>query len=109
MKKLGFLLLLFITCAAFAQPEPNLARYKTTEQKLLAWVKYCNEIQNAEHYSALLVASEKGIKLSQKHPAFLSKFYYFKGYASEFSNNRYKEALGNYEASLKYAKEARHL
>ena len=109
MKKLGFLLLLFITCAAFAQPEPNLTRYKTTEQKLLAWVKYCNEIQNTEHYSALLAAAEKGINLSQRHPAFLSKFYYFKGYAYEFSNNQYKEALVNYEASLKYAEKARHL
>lgn len=109
MKKLGFLLLLFTACTASAQQEPNLARYKTPEQKLLAWVKYCNEIQTAEHFSELLKAAEKGITLSQKHPAFRSKFYYFKGYAYEFSNNQYKEALVNYEESLQYAKRARHL
>jgi len=109
MRKVCFLFLFFITISVFAQQEPNLSRFKTTKQKLSAWAKYCNEIQGAEHYSALLKAAEKGISLSQKHQAFLSRFYYFKGFAYEFSNNQYKKALVNYEASLKYAEKAKHL
>lgn len=109
MRKVGLLFLLFISISVFAQQEPVLAKYKTQRERLLAWVKYCNEIKNGENYSKLIISADKGIKLSQKHAAFLGKFYYFKGFGYEFSNNQYQKATANYELSLKYAKQAKHL
>ncbi|MBF4492141.1 hypothetical protein IR010_06270 [Flavobacterium sp. MR2016-29] len=109
MRKIGFLVFVFISFSVFGQQEPNLARYKTTHQKLVAWVKYCNEIKNIEAYPKLIIQADKGINLSKNHPAFLSKFYYFKGFAYEFSNNKYQKAADNYELSLKYAQKAKHL
>jgi signal transduction histidine kinase len=109
MRKVGILFLFLISISVFAQQEPILAKYKTQREKLLAWVKYCNEIKNGENYSKLIITADKGIKLAQKHAAFLAKFYYFKGYGYEFSNNQYQKATANYELSLKYAKQAKHL
>ncbi|MEN2399849.1 HAMP domain-containing sensor histidine kinase [Flavobacterium sp. MC2016-06] len=109
MKKIGFLFLYFISLTVFAQQKPNLAQYKTTDEKLLAWVNYCNKIKELEDYPKLLIESEKGIKLSKNHFAFLGKFYFFRGFAFEFSNNQYQNALVNYELSLENAKKVKHL
>lgn len=109
MKKIGFLFLFFINLTVFPQQEPILAKYKTQSEKLKAWVKYCNDIKNLDDYPKLIINADKGIDLSQKYPAFLGKFYYFKGYAYEFSNNQYQKAVDNYELSWKYAKKSRHL
>jgi signal transduction histidine kinase len=109
MRKLGFLLLYFINFAAFAQQKPNLASYKTSNEKLKVWLKYCNEILDLEDYPKLLGATEKGIILAKNNPAYLSRFYFYKGNVYEFSNNQYQKALENYEVALKYAKTARHL
>jgi signal transduction histidine kinase len=109
MKKMGFLFLFFINLTVFAQQEPILAKYKTQPEKLKAWVKFCNDVKNLDDYPKLIISADKGINLSQKYPAFLGKFYYFKGYAYEFSNNQYQKAVDNYELSWKYAKKARHL
>ncbi|PIF32443.1 tetratricopeptide repeat protein [Flavobacterium sp. 9] len=109
MKKMGFLFLFFINLTVVAQQEPILAKYKTQPEKLKAWVKFCNDVKNLDDYPKLIISADKGINLSQKHPAFLGKFYYFKGYAYEFSNNQYQKAVDNYELSWKYAKKARHL
>ncbi len=109
MKKMGFLFLFFINLTVFAQQEPILAKYKTQPEKLKAWVKFCNDVKNLDDYPKLIISADKGINLSQKYPAFLGKFYYFKGYAYEFSNNQYQKAVDNYELSWKYAKKSRHL
>lgn len=109
MKKLGFLLLLFITAAAFAQQEPNLARYKTENEKLKAWLTYTNKFLDAENYPQLIIAAQKGIELSKNNLAYKSRFYFLKGNAYEFNNNQSKEAMLNYEIALQYAKKARHL
>lgn len=109
MKNLKFLLLLFLSFNAFAQQEPNLARYKTVDEKLKVWLKYCNELLNADEYTKLIKASEKGILIAKNIPSYTSKFYFFKGFGYEFNNNQYQKAVKNYETSLTYAQEAKHL
>ena len=109
MRKLGFLFLFFTCLSVFAQQEPNLIQYKTTNEKLKAWLKYSREILESENYPKVVEITEKGISLSKNHPAYLSKFYFFKGMAYEFDNNQYQKALVNYELAWKYAKKARHL
>ncbi len=101
--------LLFITFSVFGQQEPNLARLKTTDEKLKAWLKYAKEVDNAENYPKLVVVAQKGIELSKKHNAYTSKFYFLKGKAYEFNNNQNKDAAINYELALEYAQKARHL
>ncbi|OXG09420.1 histidine kinase/DNA gyrase B/HSP90-like ATPase [Flavobacterium araucananum] len=109
MKKVWFLLLFFSTIFVFAQQEPNLARYKTTAEKLKVWLKYTNEILESEDYPKLLIAAQKGIELSRDHLAYKSRFYFLKGNAYEFDNNQNKDAAINYEFALQYAQKARHL
>lgn len=109
MKKAGFLFLFFISISVFAQQEPNVARFKTRNEKLKAWLKYTNEILDLEDYPKLLVAAQKGIELSGDHLAYKSRFYFLKGNAYEFNNNQSKKAAANYELALKYAQKARHL
>lgn len=102
------ILSVFIVASVFAQ-EPNLAQYKTTDQKLTAWLKYTNEILDQENYPELLVAAQKGINLAKNHPSYLSRFYLYIGTAYEFNNNQYQKALVNYQKSLKYAQKVKHL
>jgi signal transduction histidine kinase len=92
-----------------AQQEPNLLHYKKTNDKLKVWLTYANTILDQEDYSKLLGIADKGIALSKKNPAYLSRFYLYKGTAYEFSNNQYQKALVNYELSLKYARSVKHL
>lgn len=109
MKRIGFWFLYLFPIVVFAQQEPNLARYQTTDQKLKIWLKYANEVLDLEDYPKLLIITQKGIDLAKNHPAYLSRFYLYKGIAYEFSNNQYQNALVNYELALKYAQKARHL
>jgi len=109
MRNLKFLLLLFISWNAFAQQEPNLARYSTTNEKLKIWLAYTRKIFDAEDYPKLITAAEKGISLAKNHNAYLSRFYIQRGLGYEFTNNQYQKALENYEIAWKYARKARHL
>ncbi|MBB4800521.1 signal transduction histidine kinase [Flavobacterium nitrogenifigens] len=109
MRNLKFLLLLLISCNAFAQQEPNLARYKTVDEKLKVWLKYCNELLNGDEYVKLINASDKGISIAENKSAYISKFYFLKGFGYEFNNNQYQKAVKNYETSLTYAQKANHL
>lgn len=109
MKKAGFLILFFITVSVFGQQEPDLAKYKTTIQKLDALLTYTKTLLDKEEYSKLIIASQKGIALSKNHYKYLSTFYLRQGIAYEFSNNQYKKALINYENSWKYAHQVRHI
>ncbi|SHF94372.1 ATP-binding protein [Flavobacterium defluvii] len=108
MKKVCFLFLL-VSISVFAQQEPNLARLKTRNEKLKAWLKYTNEILDLEDYPKLLVVSQKGIELSGDHLAYKSRFYFLKGNAYEFNNNQSRKAADNYELALKYAQKVKHL
>ncbi|MBZ4036368.1 hypothetical protein K6T82_16475 [Flavobacterium sp. 17A] len=109
MKNLKFLLFLFISFNAFAQQEPNLARYKTTDEKLQIWLKYTEKILENENYAKLITAADKGIAISKNHNVYLSRFYIQKGLGYEFTNNQYQKALVNFELAWKYARKARHL
>lgn len=109
MRKGCFLFLFFITLSVFAQQEPNLSRYKTNNEKLKVWLKYTTELLNKEDYPKLIIASQKGIELSNEHPAYKSRFYLQQGIAYEFSNNQYQKALVDYEQSWKYARKVSHL
>ncbi|MRX39232.1 hypothetical protein GJU43_08095 [Flavobacterium sp. LC2016-23] len=109
MRKGRFLLLFFITLSVFAQQEPNLSRYKTTNEKLKVWLKYTVALLDSEDYPKLIIASQKGIELSKNHAAYLSRFYLQQGIAYEFSNNQYQKALVDYEQSWKYARKVNHL
>ncbi|KAF2332214.1 tetratricopeptide repeat-containing sensor histidine kinase [Flavobacterium ginsenosidimutans] len=109
MKNLKFLLLFFISFNAFSQREPNLARYKTIDEKLKVWLKYSTSLLDTEDYSRLIPTADKGILLSKNNNAYLSRFYLQKGLAYEFTNNQYQKALINYELAWKYAHKAKHL
>lgn len=109
MRILKFLLLILIHFNAFAQQEPNLARYKTTDEKLKIWLQYTEKILAHEDYSKLITAAEKGIAISKNQNAYLSRFYIQKGLGYEFTNNQYQKALVNFELAWKYARKARHL
>lgn len=109
MRKLWFLLFVFIGFSAFAQQEPNLIHYKSADEKLKIWLKYCNQLVNADEYLKLIQASDRGIVLAKNKTAYLAKFYFLKGFGYEFNNNQYKEATANYEISLSYAQQAKHL
>ncbi|HEY1194836.1 tetratricopeptide repeat-containing sensor histidine kinase [Flavobacterium sp.] len=109
MRILKFLLLILIHFNAFAQQEPNLARYKTTDEKLKIWLQYTEKILANEDYSKLITAADKGIAISKNQNAYLSRFYIQKGLGYEFTNNQYQKALVNFELAWKYARKARHL
>lgn len=109
MKKMRLLFLFFINLTVFAQQEPNLASYQNQNEKLKAWLKYSNEVLDAEDYPKLLIVAQKGIDLSKNQLAYKSRFYFLKGNAYEFNNNQTKNALANYEIALQYAQKARHL
>lgn len=107
MKKLLFLLLVFLSYNAFAQQEPNLARFKTVDEKLEKWFEHSTELLDAEDYAKVIIATQKGIELSKNNPFYLGRFYLQKGIAFEFSNNQYRKALANYNESLKYAEKSK--
>lgn len=109
MRSLKLLLLLFISSNVFAQQEPNLARYKTTDEKLKVWLQYTKDLLEKENYPKLIVAADKGIVIAKNQNAYKSRFYLQKGLAYEFSNNQYQNALINYEEAWKYARKAHHL
>ncbi|MCR4031859.1 MULTISPECIES: sensor histidine kinase [Flavobacterium] len=109
MRILKFLLLFFINFNAFAQQEPNLARYKTTDEKLKIWLQYTEKILANEDFPKLISAADKGIAISKNQNAYLSRFYIQKGLGYEFTNNQYQKALLNFELAWKYARKARHL
>src|SRR5690606_22379798 len=109
MKKIGFLFLFFINFIVFGQQEPNLAKFKTIDQKLKAWLKYANEVDQADDYPKLILVATIGIALSKNHYAYTSKFYFLRGRGYEFNNNQNKIAVVNFELALKYAQKAKHL
>ncbi|MFH7014371.1 ATP-binding protein [Flavobacterium sp. FlaQc-52] len=109
MRKIGFLFFLLFAIAAYPQQEPDLTPYKTTEQKLKVWLKYADTALDSENYPKLLLITEKGIDLAKNHPAYLGRFYLYRGISYEFSNNQYQKALANYELALQYAKSSKQI
>ena len=79
MKTKVALFLLLIIGFIQAQKRPDLGRFKTTQEKLSAWEKYCKALTEEEKYSLLITETDIGINLSKNHPEFLAQFYFFKG------------------------------
>ncbi len=109
MRTIALFFIFFINLTAFAQQEPDLSKYKTTDQKLKIWLTYCDKIIDLEEYSKVIRATEKGIALAKGNPSYLSRFYLYKGTAYEFSNNQYQVAEINYELALKNAQISKKL
>nr|WP_294787516.1 ATP-binding protein [uncultured Flavobacterium sp.] len=109
MRNVMFLLLVFFSSNAFAQQEPNLARFKSADEKSKAWLKYTEKILAADDYAKLITAATKGISISKNNNVYLSRFYIQRGLGYEFTNNQYPKALVNFEAAWKYAHKARNL
>lgn len=107
MKFLFFFNLLFCVFLN-AQQKPDLNKYKTTIDKLKAWENYCKSISEAENYSLLLDAAEKGIQLAKNDEKFLGSFYFYKGYGYEYTNNQYQKATDYYEKSLQLAQKVKN-
>ncbi len=63
----------------------------------------CENLLNKNQYATLILAAQKGILLSEKKPAALTKFYFYKGFGYEYTNNQYLKAIICYENSLKIA------
>lgn len=80
-----------------------------TNQKLENTLKKCKILYDTDDYLKLRIEAEKGIALSSGNNLYLSKFYFYKGYAFEFNNNQYKNASLYFEKSLKYAKISKNL
>lgn len=109
MKTKVALFLLLIIGFIQAQKRPDLARFKTTQEKLSAWEKYCKALTEEEKYSLLITETDTGINLSKNLPEFLAQFYFFKGYGYEYTNNQYVKAVMYYEKSLELAQKYKNL
>jgi signal transduction histidine kinase len=107
MKKKSFLFIYLLCYTVFAQQEPNLSLYK--DQKLKTWYEYCTTILKSEKYNNLISEADKGIVKSKDNPKYLAKFYFLKGYAYEYSDNQYQNALVCYEKSLYYTQKNNQL
>lgn len=98
-------LLLFFACQLFAfsfsQEQPDLSKYQNINDKLKRWDNYCKELRDDEKYTLLLDKAEYGIQLAKNHPKYLSKFYFYKGYGYEYTDNQYEKATFYFEKSLK--------
>lgn len=109
MKKKGLLLFCILSLSVFAQQEPDLSLYPNASQKLKVWYDYCSKILQNEKYSKLILEADKGIIKSKNHSGYLTKFYFLKGYAYEYTDNQYQKALVCFEKSLYYAQKNKQL
>ncbi|MFC4685518.1 ATP-binding protein [Epilithonimonas pallida] len=87
----------------FSQKQPDLLQYKTNDQKIKAWDAYCNSLTETENYPLLIKEADIGIALSVNNKKYLSKFYFYKGYGYEYTNNQYEKATVYFEKSLQLA------
>ena len=87
----------------FSQKQPDLLQYKTNDQKIKAWDAYCNSLTETENYPLLIKEADIGIALSENNKKYLSKFYFYKGYGYEYTNNQYEKATVYFEKSLQLA------
>jgi len=104
MRKLYVFLVLNSVLFLFSQKQPDLLQYKTTGEKIKAWDSYCNSLTETENYSLLVREADIGIALAKHDNKYLSKFYFYKGYGYEYTNNQYEKATVYFEKSLKLAK-----
>jgi pentatricopeptide repeat protein len=60
-------------------------------------------LKEKEEYNILIHKADTGILLSKNNPKYLSKFFFYKGYAYEFTDNQYEKATYYFEKSLRLA------
>ncbi|GGG56410.1 tetratricopeptide repeat-containing sensor histidine kinase [Epilithonimonas arachidiradicis] len=104
MRKVGVFLMLNSILFLFSQKQPDLLQYKTTEEKIKAWDLYCDSLSESENFPLLIKESDIGITLAKNNNKYLSKFYFYKGYGYEYTNNQYEKATVYFEKSLQLAK-----
>ena len=104
MRKLYVFLMLISILFLFSQKQPDLLQYRTTGEKIKVWDSYCNSLTGTEKYPLLIKEAEIGMALAKNDPKYLSKFYFYKGYGYEYTNNQYEKATVFFEKSLKLAK-----
>ena len=100
-----YLLLLLFTTSTYSQKQSN----NLIKEKLESTLQQCKALYDADDYKKLLVLADEGLKLSVENKLYLSKFYFYKGYAFEFGNNQYKQATECFEKSLKLAQISKNL
>jgi signal transduction histidine kinase len=109
MRKSLIFLLLHSVLFLLSQKRPDLMSYKTNEDKTRAWDSYCRSLTESENYALLIKEADTGISLSKNNIRYLSKFYFYKGYGYEYTNNQYEKATANFEKSLRLAQSIRYL
>ena len=109
MRKIYLFIVLQISTTLCCQERPTLSYYKTNNEKIKAWDVYCKSLTEKENYHLLIDESDIGITLSKNNPTYLSKFYFYKGYGYEYTNNQYDKATINFEKSLQLAQSAKSL
>ncbi len=109
MKRLLFFLVIQLFAFSFSQKQPNLDQFKNINDKLKAWDEYCQSLGENEKYTLLIDKAEFGIQLAKSNPKYLAKFYFFKGYAYEYTDNQYEKATVYFEKSLKLSRQAKNL
>ncbi len=109
MTKMLFFISLNFFALVLSQKQPNLAQYKNINDKLKVWDEYCISLHENEKYSMLIDKAEYGIQLAKNNPKYLARFYFYKGYGYEYTDNQYKKATIYFEKSLKLSQQAKDL
>ncbi|MCD9853723.1 ATP-binding protein [Epilithonimonas sp. JDS] len=109
MKKILFFFILNLFAFSFSQKQPDLSRFKNINDKLKAWDEYCTDLHINEKYKILINKAEYGIQLAKNNPKYLARFYFYKGYGYEYTDNQYEKATIYFEKSLKLAQQAKDL
>ena len=94
---------------SFSQKQPDLSRFKNIDDKLKAWDEYCVDLHINEKYTILIKKADVGIQLAANNPKYLARFYFYKGYGYEYTDNQYEKATVYFEKSLKLAQQAKDL
>jgi len=109
MKKILFFFIINLFAFSFSQKQPDLSRFKSINDKLKAWDEYCIDLHINEKYKILIDKAEYGIQLAKNNPKYLARFYFYKGYGLEYTDNQYEKATIYFEKSLKLAQQAKDL
>lgn len=109
MKKILLFLILNLFAFSFSQKQPDLDEFKNINDKLKAWEEYCQSLGENEKYKLLIDKAEFGIQLAKSNPKYLAKFYFFKGYGYEYTDNQYEKATVHFEKSLKLSQQVKDL
>jgi signal transduction histidine kinase len=109
MKKILLFIIFNFFAFALSQKQPDLAKYKSINDKLKAWEVYCQDLGENEKYELLIDKAEYGIQLAKNNPKYIAKFCFYKGYGYEYTNNQYEKATIYFEKSLKLSQQVKDL